>query len=148
MLPGSARPVAADNLHVTLAFLGSVDAETRDCLESCAGEIRAAPLTLRLDRCGWFRRAQVIWLGAEEEPPAILALAAALRECQLRCGLDPESRPFQSHLTLARRARRPPRVRTVPPLEWPVDEFCLVASDTRPEGAVYEVLHRWPLRPA
>lgn len=100
---------------------------------------------MQLTRSGWFRRAQVLWLGPDEAPAGAVALATALGACQRRCGLEPEERPFQLHVTLARRARRPPRRRTVEPLPWPVGEFCLVVSNTGSGGATYEVLRRWPL---
>lgn len=138
--------MGAANLHVTLAFLGGVDGARRRCLEDCAQALRAAPFTLVLDRSGWFRRAEVVWLGSGEAPAALSELAGALANCQRHCGLDPDDRPFQAHLTIARRARRPPPSGALSPLSWSVDAFCLVVSDTRPEGAAYQVLRRWRLR--
>ena len=38
--PEAGRPVAADNLHLTLAFLGDVSAEKQHALTQLAGRIR------------------------------------------------------------------------------------------------------------
>jgi len=141
------KPVPADNLHITLAFLGSVDAATRTCLERGADGVRVAPFDLVLDRSGHWPRPQVLWLGCGEEPAGIMALASALQRLQLGCDLEPEKRPFHTHLTVARKVRRGQSQTLASPLIWPVADFALVASDTRPEGAVYRVLKRWPLVP-
>jgi 2'-5' RNA ligase len=141
------KPVPADNLHITLAFLGSVDAATRDCLVRGADDVRVAPFELVLDRSGHWPRPQVLWLGCGEEPAGILALASALKRVQLGCDLEPEARPFHAHLTVARKVRRGRAETLEPPLIWRVADFVLVASETRPEGAVYRVLKRWPLVP-
>lgn len=47
--PGEAgRPVAADNLHLTLAFLGEVSADKQKALAALAGRIRQPGFTLTL----------------------------------------------------------------------------------------------------
>ncbi|VFN06250.1 MAG: 2'-5' RNA ligase [Candidatus Kentron sp. G] len=139
------RPVPAENLHVTLLFLGSVDAARQGCLEKAAGGIDAPPFELRFDHLGSFPRARIIWSGVSETPPALLSLAAELGRGAAGCGLEPEGRPFTPHLTLARKAGKP--VRDVPhaPVAWPVEGFCLAESLTLPTGARYRVLKRWPL---
>lgn len=142
---GDGRRVAAEKLHLTLCFLGGVDGGTRRCLEGQAGTVQAPPFTLVLDRLGYFPRPRVVWLGASAVPEPLPSLVQQLRDGQRRCGLEPERRPFQAHLTLARKARRGPAVNEMEPLVWPVERFALVASRTLPEGAQYEVLREWPL---
>lgn len=46
--PDAGRPVAADNLHLTLAFLGEVSAEKEKALSLLAGRIRQPGFTLTL----------------------------------------------------------------------------------------------------
>lgn len=140
------RLVVPENLHITLAFLGSVDADTRSCLEQAADIISVPAFTLKLDELGFWRRSQVVWLGTGETPEPLLGLASALKQAMLGCGLEPESRPFQTHLTLMRKARRAPAEEPCEATLWPVADFALMLSDTRPEGVRYEVLQRWPLK--
>ena len=54
------RPVAADNLHLTLAFLGEVSAEKQRALAALAGRLRQPGFTLTPDS-GYVRE----WYGSE-----------------------------------------------------------------------------------
>ncbi len=139
------RRVPEANIHITLAFLGGVNRERRDCLETAADEVVVAPFELILDRIGYWSRSRCLWLATTQIPPGLLELARALRAAMPVCGLEAERRPFRLHLTLRRRAHRAPRFRTIEPIFWHASDFALVTSETRPEGARYEVLRRWPL---
>ncbi len=140
------RLVAVENLHITLAFLGSVEEDTRRCLEQAADSIILPSFVLRLEQLAFWRRPQVVWLGAEETPQALQSLSAELKKAMFGCDLEPDERPFQAHLTLMRKAQRPPLESSVEPLVWHVDDFALVLSDTRSEGVRYEVLRKWDLK--
>ena len=140
------RKVPLENLHITLAFLGSVDADTQACLERAIDLIDTPSFPLEMDQLGFWRRPQVVWLGAEEIPPALAALVGGLKQAMISCGLEPESRPFQAHLTLMRKAWRPPLEANSPKINWPVKDFALVASETLQQGARYEVLRKWRLK--
>jgi 2'-5' RNA ligase len=139
------RKVPLENLHITLAFLGSVDADTRACLEQQLDVVTASSFTLEMDELGFWRRPQVVWLGASQVPPALSALVNEVKKAMLVCSLEPESRPFQAHLTLMRKAKRMPLETNPPPMLWRINDFALIASETLPEGAHYEVLRRWRL---
>lgn len=145
-VPG--RRITPERLHLTLRFVGAVSEPVAECLRRAAAAVRIPPFTLRIDRLGAFPRAKVVWAGIASPPPALLALAAALEQACQGCGLPAETREFAPHLTLLRKAHRhlPRRDTSIEPLVWPVSEFVLAASQTRPEGAVYRVLARWPLR--
>lgn len=138
------RPTADRNLHLTLAFAGDVDAETRDCLEQTAGRVRGEPFILSLDRLGLFKRG-LFWTGPRDCPAALSTLAADLAAVLRDCGVRPDPRPFHAHITLIRRmGGRLPEVEP-PGLTWQAGAFCLVRS--RP-GQGYEVLRRYPLQGA
>jgi len=146
----SGRRVAAGNLHITLCFLGSVEEDRLDCLRRGAEAIRVPAFTLPLERLGWFRRARVVWLAPLEAhiPPALIALAGALNRVVRGCGLEPDGRAWRPHLTLSRKAAKPPRGQAFDALYWDIREFTLVESVTRNKGPEYRVLERWPLPPA
>jgi 2'-5' RNA ligase len=71
------RPVPAEKLHLTLAFLGEVDESRMALLPDCA-RIGAAHFRLELDRVGSFRRARVAWAGASAPPRTLLGMQAML----------------------------------------------------------------------
>ena len=140
-----ARHVHAENVHLTLAFLGSVSAPTRECLERGADAIGGERFTLMLDHIGCFRRAGVLWAGAPAVPRALLHLVQSLNAVLEACGLVPEERAFQAHVTLARKLRRCPPKQPIGPFAWPVERFCLVQSHMQSSGVRYEILCSWPL---
>lgn len=142
------RRVRPENLHLTLAFIGEVQAAQAACLEAAAAEVRAAPFELVIDRLGGFGRARVVWLGCRRRCEALLALVRGLNQALYKgCGYAPQARPFAAHLTVARRARHPPRPQAVGPVSWPVNEFVLVESNLEPDGVRYTLRRRYPLKP-
>lgn len=139
------RRIRAENLHLTLAFCGSVAEETRGCLERAASEIRAPHFGLTLTRVGGLRRRGLLWVAPPQVPAPLGVLVKALRAAQAACGLDPEDRDYQAHLTLARDVRRFPREDAIAPLDWAVERFVLVESCNEAGGVRYEILRSWEL---
>jgi 2'-5' RNA ligase len=139
------RRVRENNLHCTLVFLGAVSAAQRLCLEDAAALVRAGPFTLTLDRLGYFRRPQVAWLGCTTVPAALQSLVTGLRYGVATCGFTPEQRPYEVHLTVARKVRRDPGRMPLLPIGWPVQQFALVESISEPDGMNYRPLRYWDL---
>jgi 2'-5' RNA ligase len=140
-----AKRVAADNLHITLAFPGNVTARVQACLEEAADRISGAPFWLSIDRLGYWPGPRIIWAAPSQTPPELWSLAATLRELLAACGLEPEKRPYQAHITLARKASRAIAVTRIAPIAWSIRQFCLVESVSEPAGVSYRVLRIWPL---
>lgn len=141
-----AKRVSAENLHITLAFLGEVDAATRGCAEGAAGRVAAVPFTLRIDRLGYWPRKGLLWAGPTQQPPELEALVADLGQALAAdCGYRPDKRPFRAHVTLARKVPKMPGRIAIEPLEWPVARFALVASALGTGGASYTIVSEWPL---
>jgi 2'-5' RNA ligase len=139
------RPVATGNLHATVAFLGSVPEATLAEVSAAASGLRADAFELVFDQIGHWPRPQVLVALCSEPPRAAAALAGALWKRLEPLDIQPDLRPYQPHVTLARKVRRPGRDLGMRPVRWPVAELALVESVTHPEGARYAVLARWPL---
>jgi len=139
------RLIPAENLHLTLVFLGSRDAGFRQCAERVAERVRAPAFALEFGRVGHWPRPQVLWCAPHSTPDALVGLASTLSDALVACGHEPESRPFHAHVTLARKARRAVAAADHAPVRWPVSDFHLLASQTHPEGARYRSLRSWPL---
>ena len=99
----------AENLHLTLAFLGQVDpgeAGAAGVAIRAAAEGRA-PFRLRWTEPGAFpsaSRPRVLWLGVDGGD-ALVAVHQALAGALVGAGLPVEDRAFRPHLTLARMRR-------------------------------------------
>ena len=138
--------VAATNLHITLAFLGNQSLEQRDCFETAASSVSAPPFELSIDRLGHWARPRIFWAGPSGIPDALRILVAELNQALAVCGYQPEQRHFQPHITLARKALRPPEHIQIPAIVWPAQDFCLVASVSGRRGVEYRVMGRWSLQ--
>ena len=140
-LPGDCgRFVTHRNLHITLVFLGSVTEKQEQCVLSGARHVDVTPVTLILDTLGWWQRPQVIWLASQKAPDALVILADKLKAVAGQCGIKTDERPFSPHATLARKVRKRLVLPAITPVIWQVREYCLVRSDTRVEGASYQVI--------
>lgn len=141
------RVTTRPNWHLTLLFLGDVDTPRRARIEHAAATIATTPITLRLDRCGYWPKPQIAWLGGTA-PPALLQLTSALRGAARACGLSRDERAYFMHVTLARRVVAPPQFEPIKPVEWTPASFGLIASINAAAGPQYSVLTTWPLSPA
>ncbi|VTR56669.1 2'-5'-RNA ligase [Serratia fonticola] len=66
--PEDGRPVAAANLHLTLAFLGEVSAQKELALKTQAGRITQAGFSLNLDDLGHWPRPRSGMVGQQTPP--------------------------------------------------------------------------------
>ena len=142
------RPVADGNLHITLAFLGSVPVADREKVEAVAAGVVAEPFGFALSELRLWSRAKTLVLAPAQTPPPLASLYTTLWERLETVGYARERRPFRPHVTLARKVNSPGEMTLRGPVEWRADSFALVRSVTDPGGAKYEVIRRWPLAPA
>jgi len=144
---GTGRAVSADNLHITLAFLGSTPVERQRCIEEALTGIELPGFTLQLDQLGYWRRPQVLWLGGDTVPGPLKNLVDVVTTVASQCGFILDSRPFRPHLTLFRKVRKTPRdLQVMTPILWPAYSFALVDSVTAAYGVCYKVLKTWALK--
>jgi len=150
-----ARWVPAEQIHLTLAFLGEVEESAVEQLSRELARIHPPEFRLSFSGTGCFpdrRRPRVLWIGVEPHPH-LQALAAMVHEVLLACGIPQEARPFSPHITLAR-LKIPasgesaaffdrPEVLKLPP--FPVREFVLFQSRLTPQGAVHSPIRNFPL---
>ena len=102
-IPG-ARRVPPENYHVTLRFIGETPSHRAEDIDHALAALRARRFTLTLAGVGTFAkggRATALWAGVERNP-ALDHLQNKIETALQRCGLDPERRRFQPHVTLAR----------------------------------------------
>ncbi len=145
VLEGDGRRVPPENIHLTLAFLGSVQASFRQCAEQVAATIRTGSFTLMLEQIGCWPKSGVVWTGPRNTPEPLSRLVRELNAGLVACGYVPEERSYAAHITLARKRRRCNKNLPIDPLMWEVRRFCLVQSHTHAEGARYEMVRSWGL---
>ena len=144
-----ARWVRAENLHVTLKFIGHIDTGKLDAIRAALAEVRAdAPVELRFRGLGFFpndRRPRVLWAGVEGSAN-LEGLAGEVDARLSKLEIPRETRQFAPHLTLARfdppgisEALRTAALKNAEREFGSVrtGEFHLFESKTRPTGAEY-----------
>jgi 2'-5' RNA ligase len=104
----------AENLHVTLAFLGQVDGELLSRFTGALGQaVGGHPrFEILLRGVGAFpsvRNAQVVWIGIEDRLRRLDELARVVGELAERLSVgdgELRRRPFSAHVTIGRTPRR------------------------------------------
>jgi 2'-5' RNA ligase len=99
------RWVRVEGMHVTLKFLGAVDAPRLDRVHAAvATTLHLQPaLPIRAHGVGAFpslHRPRVLWVGLQSE--GLVELAARIDAAVTPLGFEPEQRPFTPHATLGR----------------------------------------------
>ena len=98
------RWVAADNIHLTLKFLGEIPGKNIPQLAVNLGEcaITHSPFALAVQGLGAFPRInkpRVIWVGISESKELML-LQKQIEQNTRQLGYEAEDRPFSAHLLL------------------------------------------------
>lgn len=101
------RWVAADNIHLTLKFLGNVDADKMPALQNAVADActGTSPFVLKLDGVGAFpnlTRPNVVWVGIKGDIKMATRLAQKIDDACAALGFPREERAFSPHLTLGR----------------------------------------------
>jgi 2'-5' RNA ligase len=143
-LCGGRVPLAQD-LHLTLAFLGQVPEGRIDEVERAAQEVLPQAATLILDRPGFWKHNRIAWAGASSIPAELEGLVRGLREALTRFRIAFDPKPFVPHVTLLREAREPRTLPALEPIRWDLDGFVLVGPSAR-GGGRYEVIRTWETR--
>ncbi len=164
-LPAGVRWVDPDGIHLTLKFLGDVDAGSLDSLldtmaKAAEGSLHSS-LTLRLAGLGVFpnaREPRVLWAGVEGDLEPLAQLQVLVDEALGNLGFPRERRPFRPHLTLGRvRDQVSPKERrevgrTIEQASlagshaWEAREVHLIRSTLTPSGAIYDSIGVKPLK--
>ena len=151
-----ARP---EGLHITLKFIGEVEAVRVEVLSHAA---RAAvvgfePFRLSIEESGTFPprgAARVLWLGVKDRSGQLARLQRRLEEECVAAGFPREPRAFKPHLTVAR-LRTPKDAQALSethrqtpfsPYHFEVRELLVIRSELGPGGSRYTPLSRHSLR--
>lgn len=141
------RRMRAETLHMTLAFIGDIEAARLDALAAAAAGLDApGAFAMRIDQLRCWRHNRIVWCGPSVMPPELERVATELRDRLLAIDVAVEARPFAAHGTLLRNADCSRSAPGWQPFDWPVRDFVLVESNLDAAGARYEVIGRWPLK--
>ena len=144
-----ARWQRADQLHLTLRFIGEVDRHGAADIAAALGRVNIRPFTAELGAAGLFEhrgRIDTLWVGVRPAEP-LAQLARAVNAALAGVGIAPDARAFVPHLTVARGrgmlgATGWPQA-PIPARRWRVGGIALFESHMGKVGSDYAVLARW-----
>ena len=154
-LPG-ARWQSAEQMHLTLRFIGEVDGAAFAEIMDALADIETDAFSLTLEGVGHFPprgRARIVWAGVVPNP-ALTRLRERTEAAITGLGFEPDGRNYAPHVTLARFASRVPAHRLQefvsyhgPFSSGPFDvrSFELYSSHLGAGGAHYAVEASYPL---
>jgi len=156
-LPVKVKWVEPQNIHLTMRFLGEI---SFDMLSSIiAGTSRAlhgiSSAKLHITELGTFggKSPRVIWIGAGGEIEKLMRIHDAIEKVCIGAGLPPDDKRFSPHITIGRvksPAHTAQLISTIKKIEikqldFAANELILFKSTLTPQGAIYEVVERFPL---
>ena len=128
-----------DNLHLTLAFIGQLDAAVAQQVAAGLAALSIGPFAWTLATIGAFGRSGVLWAGDDDE--RLGTVAARVRHLLDELGVSYDRKPFVAHVTLLRKlpraAARDAAAAIEPPIAWRVADVVLLQSTTDAAGSRY-----------
>ena len=153
-LPG-AKPVPAEQIHLTLRFIGEVEGARYKDIKETLTEINAPAFNIAVQGVGHFPprgKPRVVWAGVQPVDP-LIRLKRKIDTSLLSCGIGADGRKYSPHVTIAR-LNNPPMQRLTSFLagnafldfaEFPVNSFLLYSSSLSPKGARHTVEAQYEL---
>jgi len=107
----------AENLHITLSFLGDSDPRQAVAAKAVIDTLQFAPFAVSIESLGCFRRdrGDLWWAGVAANKP-LLGLQRRLTDSLAGVGFEPEKRKYSPHVTLARQV-------VTDAIPWPIEPF-------------------------
>jgi 2'-5' RNA ligase len=151
------RWVKTGSIHLTLKFIGDVAhgsvSKVTENIETVVSKRSKFKITVGGLGCfpNW-NKPRVVWVGISEDSGKLTSLQKEIDLALEPLGIMSETRPFHAHLTVGR-VKNPGDIgKRFSEMEIgaigqvQVDEFCLIRSDLRSDGAVYTNLATFELQ--
>lgn len=134
------RPVPADNLHLTLAFLGQQPASLLPALRALPSRWTDFDCLLQFDQLGYFSRPRIVWAGMQYIPQPLMDLHQSVLTALADAGVTLSVHDgFVPHVTLLRDAEVQQQG-DVAAIAWRAQGVALVKSIPQAGGSRYRVV--------
>lgn len=142
------RKIKAENIHLTLVFVGKVYPHRLKALYEAGDRINQSSspaFDLVIDEIRYWKHNHIVYLAPAKVPHELVNLVSALRDEISAAGFSLEQRAYAPHITLMRNAFCQPLPELAEPIAWRVREWMLVKSEQTSNGSVYTPVGRWSL---
>ena len=124
--------VPADNLHLTLAFIG--ETTQTEAIKEALATINSKPFRLSLSEMGSF--GDTVWIGAKGNQ-GLADIARSVREALDQAEIEYDRKKFIPHITLIRRASGNWQKVQAPKADMMVRSISLMKSEVKDNRRVY-----------
>ncbi|HNO75191.1 MAG TPA: RNA 2',3'-cyclic phosphodiesterase [Nitrosomonas mobilis] len=135
------KAVCAENLHLTLVYIGRTDAATLAKLHDLITTLRQSAFNLQLNEVGFWKRSKIMVATARNYPAQLVSLAQNLRLILADASIIYDQHAFKPHVTLIRHVKSAgglPELATQ--ITWTAARLSLVQSLQTPKGSIYRTL--------
>ncbi|QDP00134.1 RNA 2',3'-cyclic phosphodiesterase [Thalassotalea sp. PS06] len=146
------KPVAKNNFHLTLRYIGNCQMGDITNLKQAATKITCPEFKFSLDTLGHFKKPRVLYLGVNQVPNRLLHLAKsvnAMVDDTLKFKSNSATDRFTPHVTIARKVSAAINVSDLFDNKFDIKiearKFALFESVSTVNGVVYTELMSWPL---
>jgi len=158
----SIKWVKANDIHITLKFLGETEKEKLKVIEAAMKDIcsKHRAFTLSMNNVGVFpniKKPRVIWLGINKGGHCLKDINRDLEEELFKAGFPKENKDFKSHITLGRvkdffRGDITNILKSISQdelnafEEQKIERISLMKSTLYSDGPIYEILSEFNLK--
>tara|TARA_Y100000588_G_C13883497_1_gene765541 strand:- start:163 stop:705 length:543 start_codon:yes stop_codon:yes gene_type:complete len=141
--------IVAENLHLTLRFIGDVPTSDVEDIGCALAQIRFQPFDINFGELGWFgshKKIRTLWVGIKR-CSELEGLKRAVDQKLFWSGMERPIKSFVPHVSLGRVREKPRGLQEF--FSWgmsishkpvTVGEICLVSSVLRRNGPIYHPL--------
>lgn len=142
------RKIKAENIHLTLVFVGKVNPDSLKALYDAGDRINqlsSPAFDLVIDEIRYWKHNHIVYLAPGKVPHELVNLEKALRDAISTAGFSLEQRAYTPHITLMRNALCQALPELAEPIPWRVREWTMIKSEQTSNGSVYTPVGRWSL---
>ena len=144
----SERRTQAENIHLTLVFLGEVESSKLEALCLAVDGIKSfhsRVFDMVIEEIRYWKHNRIVYAATRNVPQELTDLVNAIQNVLFDAGFSFERRVYKPHITLMRKASCHALPELEEPIVWRAREWVLVKSEQISSGSVYIPIGRWSL---
>ena len=138
--------VRAQQIHLTLLFLGNIAVYQIGVLQQAMKNVSVKKFEFKLEEICYWKKNQIVYGQAKQFPKELLTLVDSLGNVLSEAEFSIEKRVYKPHVTLIRKAIPFTKINLDTPILWHVNEWFLMQSRQTNNGVDYIPLGQWSLR--
>ncbi|MDO8825669.1 RNA 2',3'-cyclic phosphodiesterase [Methylophaga sp.] len=132
------------NLHQTLLFLGQLDQQQINALLAGTESLRFPEIHMQFDHLSYWDTPKIFCLTSRAPSAELFDLVNKLQQIASDADIAIDIKPYQPHITLARKAKQAVPV-AIAPVRFRAQELVLMKSVSTDHGPQYYPVMHWPI---